>query len=354
MTQDTDLSVVRVQGAPRRLGNQIGEAAAPQIHRMLANYREIIDAGRDRLKLDWGGAIQQARKYLQFCSGPYWEELQGMAEGASVALDELVVLNSIEAIVHDGLHLKCTSLALTREWTTDGHVLMAHNEDWWPDDTETLYLVHATPDDEPPFLALTYGGLLPCIGFNAAGIAQCCDSVYPSDARIGVPRLFVGRSVLGARTVSEAIDRATDPDRAAGYNHLIAEREGHLISLEVSAKRFAVIGNTDGALVHTNHYLDPEMQRFEAPPSSLHRSKARYERATELLYAGRPHSRESVGAILADHQNPPGTICCHLEDAGHPLDRIATIASVIIDLSEMTMHVARGQPCAAAFQPYML
>ncbi|HBY94706.1 MAG TPA: hypothetical protein DEP84_12225, partial [Chloroflexi bacterium] len=36
---------------------------------------------------------------------------------------------------------------------------------------------------------MTYGGLLPNIGFNAAGIAQCCDSIHPSDRRIGIPRV---------------------------------------------------------------------------------------------------------------------------------------------------------------------
>ena len=83
----------------------------------------------------------------------------------------------------DALHLsKCTSMAVSDDCTADGHVLVAHNEDWLPEDEQDVYLVHASPDDEPSFLAMTYGGLLPNIGFNEAGIAQCCDSVYPNDS----------------------------------------------------------------------------------------------------------------------------------------------------------------------------
>ncbi len=41
------------------------------------------------------------------------------------------------------------------------------------------YVILAKPNDEPPFLAMTYGGLLPNVGFNAYGIAQLIDSVYP-------------------------------------------------------------------------------------------------------------------------------------------------------------------------------
>ena len=46
---------------------------------------------------------------------------------------------------------------------------------------------------------MTYGGLLPNVGFNAYGIAQLIDSVYPNDSRIGIPRLVVSRAVLAAR-----------------------------------------------------------------------------------------------------------------------------------------------------------
>ncbi len=60
--------------------------------------------------------------------------------------------------------------------------------------------ISAKPQDEPPFLAMTYGGLLPNVGFNAYGIAQLIDSVYPNDSRIGIPRLVVARGSLGSET----------------------------------------------------------------------------------------------------------------------------------------------------------
>jgi isopenicillin-N N-acyltransferase-like protein len=246
------------------MGRQIGEAAAPTIRRMQENYRQLLRSSRERLKLRWEGAVLQARKYHPYAAEgarPYLEELEGIAEGAGLSLDDLMVLNCIEGIAGDALHLKCTSFAVSAELTAEGHVLVGHNEDWWPEDQDTVYLVHATPENEPAYLAFTYGGLLPNIGFNAAGIAQCCDSVYPNDTRVGVPRIFVARSVLGASRISEALERAVPPKRAAGYNHLIAERSGELYNLEASAKRFALRYGTAGAIVHTNHYLDPEMQR---------------------------------------------------------------------------------------------
>ena len=139
-----------------------------------------------------GGAKIQAKKYIPFAQErypQYIDELIGMAEGAGVSFDDLAVLNAMEAVTMDALHLtKCTSMAVNGQRTADGAVLIAHNEDWLPEDEPDVVIVHASPNDEPPFLAMSYGGLLPNIGFNAAGIAQCCDFLYTQPiAGLGSP-----------------------------------------------------------------------------------------------------------------------------------------------------------------------
>jgi len=112
-------------------------------------------------------------------------------------------------------------------------------------------------------MAMTYGGLIPNIGFNVHGIGQFIDSVYPNDSRIGIPRLVVSRAVLAAKTPAQAIRSTLVQQRAAGYNHLIAHESGELYSVEVSARRFSLVYGEDGYLVHTNHYLSPNMQAIE-------------------------------------------------------------------------------------------
>ena len=217
--------VVRVQGAHRQIGQQIGEECKNQIIHSIDNARRLIDQAYPSLELTWEGAQIQARKYMPFAQErypKYVDELIGMAEGAGAMVDELAVVNVMEAVTMDALHLtKCTSMAVNDDCTADGHVLVAHNEDWLPDDEQDVYLVHATPDDEPAFLAMTYGGLLPNIGFNAAGIAQCCDSVYPSDSRIGTPRVIVSRAVLGAKNLADAVRAALAPQRGSGLQSFV-------------------------------------------------------------------------------------------------------------------------------------
>ena len=136
--------------------------------------------------LTWAGAQIQARKYLPFAQErypQYVEEMFGISEGADVAFEDLSVINAMEAVTMDALHLtRCTSMAVNDERTADGHILIAHNEDWVPEDEDDVFIILAKPKNEPPFLAMTYGGLLPNIGLNAYGIAQLCDFVYPNDS----------------------------------------------------------------------------------------------------------------------------------------------------------------------------
>lgn len=341
--------VIRVHGSHRQMGQQIGEAMSAQVKHSIKNARALIKDTEDSLQLDWNGAVIQTRKYMPFAQErypKYVDEMEGIAEGAGVSFDDLATLTAMEGVTMDALHLnKCTSFAVNDEQTADGHVLVAHNEDWLPEDEPDLFVVHATPDDEPPFVAMTYGGLLPNIGFNACGIAQCCDTIYPNDSRIGVPRVILSRAVLGATTLDEAIRYMLIPQRAAGYNHLLAHESGELYNVEVSARRFDILYGHDGYLAHTNHYLSPTMQLVESEPDELIATRVRYFRALRLLRKTNKHTIKSLQAIQRDHVNLPDAICNHAENIGTALDREKTVCALVMDLTACVMHIAWGNPC---------
>jgi len=355
---NTPPPLIEVSGAHREMGRQIGEARREQIQHSIANAHILIDQSYSQLELTWDGAQIQARKYLPFAEERYAQfvdEIRGFAEGANVAFDDLVVLNAMEAVTMDALHLtRCTSMAINETRTADGHVLAAHNEDWIPEDEDDVYVISAKPKDEPPFLAMTYGGLLPNVGFNACGIAQLIDSVYPTDSRIGIPRLVVARAVLSSRRISGAIGRALVPHRAAGYNHLIVHESGEIYSIEVSSRKFEILHGTDGYMVHTNHYLSPAMKKVENDPEELISSRVRYFRANRLLRENSTHTIKTLQAIQKDHVNLPNSICNHAIDLSDPLDREKTINALVIDLTAREMHIVWGNPCQNAYHTYHL
>lgn len=352
------LPLIQVYGSHYQMGCQIGETFRQQVQHSIENAQALLSEAYDQLQLTWEGAQIQARKYFPFAEErypKYVEELKGIAAGANVSFDHVAVVNAMEAVTMDALHLtKCTSMAVSQERTASGNVLIAHNEDWLPEDEPDVFLVHARPDDEPPFLAMTYGALLPNIGFNACGIAQCCDSVYPSDSRIGIPRVVVSRAVLSARTPGEAIRHMLVPHRAAGYNHLLVHESGEMYNVEVSARRFAVLGEDDGYTVHTNHYLDPQMRAVESESEELISTRVRYFRALRLLKQTELHSIKTLQNIQKDHTNHPDSICNHADKEAHPFDREKTITALIIDLTERQMLATWGNPCENSYFTYQL
>jgi isopenicillin-N N-acyltransferase-like protein len=352
------MPLVEVRGSHREIGRQMGEACRQQVKHSIETARKLLNDTYDQLQLTWESAQIQSHKYMPYAEErypQYVEEMRGIAEGADVPYDDVAVVNAMEAVTTDALHLtKCTSMAVNQHHTANRHVLMAHNEDWVPEDEADVYMVHASPDDEIPFLAMNYGGLLPNIGINAAGIAQCCDTVYPTDIRMGIPRVVVSRAVLGARNLSQAIRHMVAPQRAAGYNHLLGHESGELYSVEVSARKFALIYAEEGYIVHTNHYLDYQMTLIEDEPDELISTRIRYGRALSLIKQTPLHTYETLQNIQRDHVNFEDSICNHLIEDDDPLDREKTITALLIDLTTREIQASWGNPCSNAYTTYHL
>ena len=143
--------LVEVSGTHHEMGSQLGEARREQIQHSIENAHILIEQSYDSLELTWDGAKIQSRKYLPFAEErypQYIDEMQGIAKGANVTFDDVVVLNVMEAVTMDALHLtRCTSFAVNEERTADGHVLLAHNEDWVSEDENNVFVVSARPKE---------------------------------------------------------------------------------------------------------------------------------------------------------------------------------------------------------------
>ncbi len=350
--------LIEVSGSHREMGQQIGEARREQVQHSVDNAQALINQAYNTLELTWEGAQIQSHKYLPFAEErypQYVDEWRGVAEGANVPIDDIVTLNVMEAVTVDALHLtRCTSFAVNEERTADGNVLVAHNEDWVPEDENDVYVVSAKPDKEPPYLAMTYGGLLPNVGFNAHGIAQLIELGVPERLANWNPAAGSCTGGSGSQTPFRRHRPDSVPHRAAGYNHLIAHDSGELYSVEVSARRFEILHGIDGYMVHTNHYLSETMKKVEYEPEELISSRVRYNRANRLLRQGSEHSIKSLQTIQKDHVNLPNSICNHNIKGTDPLDRESTICALVIDLTAREMHIVWGNPCQNSYHTYHL
>jgi isopenicillin-N N-acyltransferase-like protein len=355
ISDQATLPLIEIQGNPRERGRQQGEGARAQILRALDRYREIL---RKALSLPWEKALREARKFLPYGEEAFPEfvaEIRGIAEGAGVSFEEAWTLNCYEGL--DEVHQQvwgCTCLAVRDEYTADGHILMAHNEDWNSVDRDNVYLVRARPDDGPAFIGITYGPLLVNIGLNNEGIGVAINSVYPTDGRVGVPRILCSRAVLNARTVGQSIRACVPKQRAGGYNFLLADSNGELYSVETSATAHSIEYGEEGWLAHTNHYLSSKMQTLEEP-GTYSSSHVRLNRARRLLKADLGQvTVSSLQDLLRDHVNYPNSICVHEDPSDAAYEREMTLVSLVMDLTQRKMWAAPGPPCQNEYVAYSL
>jgi isopenicillin-N N-acyltransferase-like protein len=352
---DRILPLIEIKGGPRQRGQQQGEGVRAEILRALDRYREVIPKA---IQLTWGEAQREARKFLPYgeeAFPEFVEEIRGIAEGADASFSEVWTLNCYEGLteVHQQVW-GCTCVAVRDEYTSDGHTLIGHNEDWSSIDRDTAYLVRAEPDDGPPFLGMTYGPLLVNIGLNADGIGVAINSVYPTDGRVGVPRVLCSRAVLGARTIGRAIRACVPKLRAGGYSYLLADDNGELYCIETSATTHDICYGEEGWLAHANHYLSAKMQALEEP-GTYASSWVRLNRARRLLRSQLGQvTPTSLQELLRDHVNYPDSICMHEDPADPPHEREQTLVSLVMDLTERIMWAAPGPPCQGTYVEYRL
>jgi isopenicillin-N N-acyltransferase-like protein len=351
----TALPIIKVSGRPLRRGREQGEGARAQIQRAITHYRELLP---NFLQLDWQGVVDASHRFLPYAEKAFpqcVEELHGIAQGSDVPFEEVWTLNCYEELVdHRQDFHGCTSLAIRKDLSANGHVLVAHNEDWLSVEADTTYLVQSKQDQGPDFIGLTYGPLLVNIGFNDCRIGVAIDSVHSNDVQLGVPRVVYARAVLNAKDLGEAIQACLFAQRAGGYHFLLANARGELCSVETSASLDEVQRAENGWLLHTNHYLSAKLQASEKPGPHLN-SQLRLQRAEQILRSCPDKiSLEVLQNLLSDHANHPHTICMHA-DLSDPLDRrYQTLASLIMDLNARVIWITKGPPCEGTYTAYEL
>lgn len=348
------IDVLRVRGSHREVGRQIGEACAAEIRESVRFDDASLPVGRtvdEQLTL--------AAEYRRATAGAMpWilEELDGCAEGAGV--DPLAVFAvSVEEIwsgapVVDAVDGRCSDMVATRPATSNGHVLVAHNNDLSPDTEEQLTAVEWDVPGDPLVFTIGVGPWI-SVGFNAAGLALTGNELTPNDERVGVPRLLQVRAMLRKRSLDAAVDEALRADRASSYNNVLSSSDGRVLNVEGSATDAELTGpNGLGVLAHTNNYVCERMLRYEGNAVYAERSDIRYRRAAALLAeaASVPGSitTERLRDMLSDHENAPDSLCRHEAEGSQS----KTVFWTVADVTEGQVTFGRGNPCDSLAQVY--
>jgi isopenicillin-N N-acyltransferase-like protein len=350
--------LIEISGDAFERGAQHGEQAADLVLANLEGYWRLFerDAG-----LGQAAALDQARRYLQPIEGyaPHLlDEMRGVAEGAGVSLDEVLALNCRTEILSQTaipLRDECTAVFVAPEAAASGHALLAQNWDWANVLCGGAVLMRIEQTGEPTVLTLTEAGMVGKIGFNSAGVGVVTNFLRHDHRRVGAPFHVILREALNASRLGLAVAAVYRDVRADSGNYLLAHADGEAIDLEATPSDVGFLYPEDGLLVHTNHFVTPRLQAGDVALAESDHTLLRYGRAVHLLRA--QVGQITIGtlkSVLRDHFNHPNSICRHPDPGCPEIERSATLASMIVDLTAGEMYVTAGEPCETEYQQFMI
>ncbi|MFB7592823.1 C45 family autoproteolytic acyltransferase/hydolase [Streptomyces sp. NPDC056169] len=192
------------------------------------------------------------------------------------------------------------------------------------------------------------------IGVNDAGLGLHFNILRhrSDDATGGVPVHAVARRVLEeATTVAEARDIIASARLSAStVLTVVTYRDGRAAaaSIEMSPSGLAVVQpDTDGWVIHTNHFLDPGLADGDSgTPESM--SVERYEHARAVRGSMTGHSGPERAAAFCGSDGAAAVVCVHADASRPGHEQWGTLLTASLDVPGFALDHRTGNPDTAA------
>src|SRR5262249_5460023 len=350
-------------GTPGQIGAAHGEAQRDRI-------REYADRFLDWLLSTAAVRLTEEELWLRWApqvaanqgEAPHLiDEMRGIARGAGVPFERVSLLNSL--LDHNSfryLNLAanfagCSTFAVTAESGT-GKMLIGQTYDMSEFHQDYLTLLRLQPAQGPRQLVFTFAGIVGAAGMNEAGLAVNINYLSPRDVGVGRLHSVVVRQVLASTSLADALTYPVVPPRAGGAHFLIGDRDGNILSIETTARRFSVAYPEGNAIGHTNHYLAGTLQDIEfVRANSIGSSIARYTALRRFFRErGDNLTTASLMELTRDHNSYPRSICTHGGAGDAAGTRTRTVAAMVEVPADGVMHITNGCACEGNYHAITL
>jgi isopenicillin-N N-acyltransferase-like protein len=369
-------------GSPYQRGRQHGAAVPERIVRSAGLYRRQL--ARHNVCAERQSTLALGmRPAIERFDPDYLEEMQGIADGAGVPLEDVILINcrtellfgqgELSAICQE-LDDRCASLAVLPENAESGRLMHAHSSDWREECLDTgivLRIRRGGSQDEPDLLMFTGAGSLARHGFNSAGVSLTGGFLGSDrDYRLmaGVPLVLVRRKMLEAPSMGAAMKLLWQTRRFCSGNLMLAQARvsadsqhvGDAVSLECAPDEIFWLTPQHGLLAHANHWLCPVArsrlngQGLAVNPDSLYRQQRVETTLLQAINQGPGKiSWAMAKKVLAD--DFPDLGGAFRKPYGENADaRPATAVTTLIDAAGGAMWIARKPHQPHAFVEYRL
>ena len=348
--------LIELEGTPHARGLAYGQQADTQLRHGLGVYRALFSEHG----LTWDSVLGYAAELRDSLAAKVptaMEELAGIAEGAKVRLEEVLVINGRSEIIN--LHAQrpadpsklddgCTAAVVLPAMTASGRLLHVQNWDWLPDCADSTVVLHIRSETGPDILTYVEAGGLARAGFNSEGVAITGNNLactQDGTAPFGVPLSVIRRRVLEAGGYSQALTELHRLPRTVSNNMTIScATSGDCLNFETTPERIYWQAPEGDCLTHSNHFTSPAARARETDlgiargADTLFRDR-RLRRLIEE--GGREHTLDTLAVALDDRFGAPrGIIRTPQGNEGETNAYLsATVAMVLMDAGAGEMRI---------------
>ncbi|MEJ2044780.1 MAG: C45 family autoproteolytic acyltransferase/hydrolase [Reinekea sp.] len=324
--------LIEVSGDSFQKGVQLGLLLGDDINALRALDEQFIH----RMPVSDSSLQPRLQKYAALLE-QYMPEvhghLTGIAKGAERSFADILALQYRRELSVDSDD--CSLFALNQ----NGNQLLAQTIDLQHFVAPFGCVVRESDQNgEPETLMYSLTGLAGYLGINKHGLAVGINMVRSTDWQIGVAPYLLVRHLLSLPDVEACIKELARIPRASSRTLVLLDTK-QLATVEMSAKTMEFWYSDK--IVHTNHYVHPQMATFDADMKTPS-TEERLSRLTQLVEQHQgPWQGKQVLETLSDHQGQHGALCCH---GNSPL-AADTIAAVYMEPLQKRLYAIKGNPC---------
>lgn len=340
------------EASPAERGHEFGRAQADAVRGTVRMYERLFSETQGLDTVAVRAAGQGIAKRLDVSYPELLEEIVGIARGAEVDEATLVAINARTELLAGATTPECSAIGVL-PGRSGGRTILAQNWDWHPDIEPSIVVWTIVEPDGRWLSTMTEAGILAKIGLNNRGLGLCLNILGMSldGGSEGIPVHALMRVVLqhcDDLDSAERLLRAAEVSASSCFN---LGSPGALASFEVSPAGATRIEPEADILLHTNHFLDlpggtEDVYRRDWPDTV-----ARLEELSQRVRLGPRHlDTEAVKRALRSHDAGRIAVCCHDPDNECYSDRQATLASVCLELQDLSFEISDGPPCSTPYQ----
>jgi isopenicillin-N N-acyltransferase-like protein len=289
-----------------------------------------------------------------------YEELLGIAEGARIAPERVVVLNHYTDLkdldpagvlggAPRGAPADDDECSAIVAGTAEG-ALLGQTWDMHGSAAPFVMMLHvpehraADGSLRPEAWLLSIAGCLGMAGMNAAGVGITINNLRSHDARVGLVWPALVRRVLAERSAEAGREIVLRAPLGSGHHYLVADAR-RAYGIETSGRLAEVWAEADlsrpgSGFHHENHCLG----RKVAQVSSIAETSTTLERHAwiDASLRARPIAGlRDLWERLGSHDGYPRSVCTHLASASSP-HAMLTCAGIAMCLNERRIWAAAG------------